>query len=45
MTIHIQEKDILEIKRMASQQAIPYQTLISSVIHRIAPGDIRPEHG
>lgn len=42
MTIRVQEKDILKIKRMASQQGIPYQTLISSVIHRIASGDIRP---
>lgn len=42
MTIRVQEKDILKIKRLASQQGIPYQTLISSVIHRIASGDIRP---
>lgn len=42
MTIRVQEKDIMKIKRLASQQGIPYQTLISSVIHRIASGEIRP---
>ena len=42
MTIRVQEKDIMKIKRLASQQGIPYQTLISSVLHRIASGDSRP---
>ncbi len=40
MTIRVQERDIMKIKRLASQQGIPYQTLISSVIHRIATGEL-----
>jgi len=40
MTIRVQERDVMRIKRIASRQGIPYQTLISSVIHRIASGEI-----
>ena len=40
MTIRVQERDVMRIKRIASRQGIPYQTLISSVIHRIASGEL-----
>ena len=43
MTIRVQERDVMRIKRIASRQGIPYQTLISSVIHRIASGELELE--
>ena len=43
MTIRVQERDVMRIKRIASRHGIPYQTLISSVIHRIASGELELE--
>ena len=40
ITIRVQERDIMRLKSIASRQGIPYQTLISSVIHRIASGEL-----
>lgn len=34
LTIRIADQDLLRLKSKASQQGIPYQTLLSSVIHQ-----------
>ena len=34
INIRIPEKDLLKIKALAAEQGIPYQTLLSSLIHQ-----------
>ena len=41
VTIRLQARDIDRIKRIASRKGMPYQTLISSVIHRYATGELK----
>lgn len=36
ISIRLSEKDILKIKSIAIEEWIPYQTLISSIIHKFA---------
>ncbi len=38
INIHISGKDLLELQRSAIRQGIPYQTLVSSILHRHASG-------
>ena len=40
INIRILEKDIPRIKAMALSEGIPYQTFITSVLHKIATGKI-----
>lgn len=39
INIRLSEKDLLKIRRKASEVGIPYQTLVSSVLHRYAAKD------
>lgn len=36
INIRLSEKDLLKIKRKAAESGIPYQTLVSSILHRFA---------
>ena len=38
INIRISEKDLLDIKRLAALEGIPYQTLASSILHKFATG-------
>ena len=38
VNIRISEKDLLDLQRRAVRQGIPYQTLISSVLHKYVSG-------
>jgi predicted DNA binding CopG/RHH family protein len=40
VNIRISEKDLLALQKRATQQGIPYQTLISSVLHRYVNGTL-----
>ncbi len=40
INLRLQEGDIQKVKTMALEQGIPYQTLISSIIHRYVKGDL-----
>ena len=39
ITIRMSDSDIHSLKRIAANEGIPYQTLISSVLHKIATGE------
>lgn len=41
VNLRLQEQDLRKVKAMAYEQGIPYQTLISSIIHRYVKGDLR----
>ena len=38
INIRISEKDLLDLQKRAIRQGIPYQTLLSSVLHKYASG-------
>ncbi len=38
VNIRISEKDLLDLQKKAIRQGIPYQTLLSSVLHKYANG-------
>ncbi len=38
INIRISEKDLLEVQKLAMREGIPYQTLISSVLHKYVTG-------
>ncbi len=38
VNIRISEKDLLDLQKRAIRQGIPYQTLMSSVLHKYANG-------
>ncbi len=38
INIRISEKDLLDLQKRAMRQGIPYQTLISSVLHKYVSG-------
>ena len=38
VNIRISEKDLLDLQKQAIRQGIPYQTLLSSVLHKYASG-------
>lgn len=40
ITLRLQNRDISRLKSMAKRRGIPYQTLVSSVLHQFANGDI-----
>lgn len=40
ITLRLQARDITRLKSMARRKGIPYQTLVSSVLHQYANGDI-----
>ena len=43
ITVRVQEQDIARIKAKALEQGIPYQTLVSSILHRYARGTLKEE--
>lgn len=43
ITVRVQEQDIQRIKVKAMEQGIPYQTLVSSILHRYASGRLKEE--
>ena len=38
VNIRISEKDLLDLQKIAVRQGIPYQTLLSSILHKYANG-------
>ena len=40
INIRISEKDLLDLQKRAIRQGIPYQTLLSSVLHKYANGTL-----
>ena len=44
INIRISEYDIAKVKQRASEEGIPYQTLISSVIHKYIMGKLVDEN-
>ncbi len=45
INIRISNRDLLEIKRKAVHEGIPYQTLISSVLHKFLNGRLVDKMG
>lgn len=43
INIRISNRDLISLKRKANRFGMPYQTLISSVLHRYVSGDIQVE--
>lgn len=43
INIRISEKDLLALQKRAIRQGIPYQTLISSVLHKYVNGGLTEE--
>lgn len=43
INIRISNRDLVSLKRKANRFGMPYQTLISSVLHRYVSGDIHVE--
>ncbi len=43
ITVRVQERDIARIKEKALEQGIPYQTLVSSILHRYAEGKLKED--
>lgn len=42
INIRLTEKDFKDIQAKAMEEGIPYQTLISSIIHKYNKGDLKP---
>ena len=40
VTLRLQERDIERLKSIANRKGMPYQTLVSSVLHQCANGDL-----
>ncbi|MFP4548268.1 MAG: antitoxin [Fidelibacterota bacterium] len=38
VNIRMTEKDLIEIKKVANEEGLPYQTLISSILHKYING-------
>ncbi|MBN1363333.1 MAG: hypothetical protein JW976_00875 [Syntrophaceae bacterium] len=45
ITIRLYDHDFIGVQKKAMQMGIPYQTLISGVIHRYIEGDIKIKTG
>jgi predicted DNA binding CopG/RHH family protein len=45
ITIRLYEHDFIGIQKRAMEMGIPYQTLISGIIHRYIEGDIKIKTG
>ncbi len=42
INIRLATKDLMGIQKKAMQEGLPYQTLISSVLHRYVTGQLKP---
>ncbi len=40
MNIRISKKDLLQLKSRAMEEGIPYQTLVTSIIHKYVNGNL-----
>jgi hypothetical protein len=40
ITLRVQERDIERLKSIARRKGMPYQTLVTSVLHQFANGDL-----
>ncbi|HQF30860.1 MAG TPA: hypothetical protein PLJ34_05380 [Hyphomicrobiales bacterium] len=40
ITLRLQERDIERLKAIARRRGLPYQTLVASVLHQFANGDL-----
>ncbi len=40
INIRLPSHDLVEIKRLATREGVPYQTLISSILHKYATGEL-----
>lgn len=40
VNIRISERDLLELKRIAMQEGLPYQTFIASILHKYVNGSL-----
>ncbi len=40
ITLRLQERDIERLKSIARRKGMPYQTLVTSVLHQFANGDL-----
>jgi predicted DNA binding CopG/RHH family protein len=38
LNIRISERDLLELKKMAVREGLPYQTFVSSILHKFVNG-------
>lgn len=45
INIRLTERDLQALRRRANRYGMPYQTLISSVLHRYAAGDLVTREG
>ena len=45
ITLRLQARDIERLKVIARQRGLPYQTLVSSVLHQFAQGTLRDGTG
>lgn len=41
ITLRLQTRDIERLKAIARQRGLPYQTLVASVLHQFANGDLK----
>jgi predicted DNA binding CopG/RHH family protein len=41
ITVRVQQMDLVRLKLLAGKQGIPYQTLVSSILHRYATGQLK----
>lgn len=42
VSFRISETDLQNVKRMAASEGLPYQTFLTSIIHKLTTGQIRP---
>lgn len=40
VNVRISHEDLIKIKSMAEEEGIPYQTFLSSIVHKVATGKI-----
>jgi predicted DNA binding CopG/RHH family protein len=45
INIRLSRPDVLRLKRKAAERGIPYQTLIASILHQFASGQVAIEPG
>jgi predicted DNA binding CopG/RHH family protein len=43
INIRISERDLIELQRMAVREGLPYQTFVSSIIHKFINGTLIEE--
>jgi predicted DNA binding CopG/RHH family protein len=43
ITIRVQQMDLVRLKHIAIKTGIPYQTLVSSILHRYVTGQLKGE--